>query len=145
MPHNTMLVTSADQSTTSLQRLIDKTADAIGCRHDWPEPPTDGTLQLVFTFYRAMLNAMHLRACVRLCLYLPGIYRVRLHLDHSNSGLRAKKFLFDSIRQSDKFALVHWYSNSKLGVIIYSMHCVTVFCRCSTQYIAFICMHCGVF
>jgi len=104
MPHNTMLVTSADQSTTSLQRLIDKTADAIGCRHDWPEPPTAGTWPT--RFYFLPRNAMHLRACVRLCLYLPGIYRVRLHLEHSNSGLRAKKFLFDSIRQSDKFALV---------------------------------------
>jgi len=49
-----------------------------------------------------------------------------------------KKFRFDSILAIESIfsirfgnlinlPLIHWYSNSKLGVIFYTMHCVTVF------------------
>jgi len=59
-------------------------------------------------------------------------YAKRCQVEHSNSGKKS----FDSIRFGNliNLPLVHWYSNSKLGVIFYSMHCVTVFWRCSTQY-----------
>ena len=63
-------------------------------------------------------------------------------VEHSNSGKKS----FDSIRFGNLINLpfVHWYSNSMLGVIFYSMHCVTAFVDVLHS-IAFNCVDYGVF
>jgi len=73
--------------------------------------------------------------CIRI-LMTCGVTGIRVGfkcvVEHSNSGKKVS-IRFYSIRQSDKFAAVHWYSNSKLGVIF--IICIAwLFCRCSTQY-----------
>jgi len=77
----------------------------------------------------------------------------RTIIEHSNSGKKVS-IRFDSRYRIDFFysnrfgnlinlPLVHWYSNSKLGVIFYSMHCVTAFVDVLHS-IAFNCVDYGV-
>ena len=57
-------------------------------------------------------------------------FRTPVHfLEHSNSGKKS----FDSIRFGNliNLPLVHWYSNSKLGVIFIVCIAQLFFCRCS--------------